>query len=396
MKRRDLIPVIILVFVIGLTACGRNTQSDADGSFGKAEEEKTETVNEHIDEDKETVLGYVAADTGSKDYATLLEEGFGIGFIPHGCDAQFFVPATEDYIIVVEKTEVRENSSPAIFQTGALYSFDETGKLVQWVKRVRPGHEYEEMTESEKNSPGSDYTDYPQENIDTYNDSAFGAKVDIILGLLSDMKEDNPEVAFYMSKPFTTAQTITSLGADPAEIGFSGFKELVLQTRVGEDYYVSREEGNNTESIRNVEIGHTDYENIYQEVRAYHDHHYYKYFVSSFDERGNVSEMVAFYVFDEESMVEDYLKSQYGAYYDKTEPVSGIVDASLPPDFKLEETGWRRHENILYKELTSGSDEKVKWERNAHSEGKNLTFFSMEYLTDSQIEALGVKHGVNK
>ena len=65
-------------------------------------------------------------------------------------------------------------------------------------------------------------------------------------------------------------------------------------------------------------------------------------------------------------------------------------------DFKLEEIGWRRHENILYKELTSGSDEKVKWERNAHSEGKNLTFFSMEYLTDSQIEALGVKHGVNK
>lgn len=44
--------------------------------------------------------------------------------------------------------------------------------------------------------------------------------------------------------------------------------------------------------------------------------------------------MVAFYVFDEESMVEDYLKSQYGAYYDKTEPVSGIADASLPPDFK--------------------------------------------------------------
>ena len=58
MKRRDLISVIILVFVIGLTACGRNTQSDADGSFGKAEEEKTETVNEHIDEDKDTAIGF--------------------------------------------------------------------------------------------------------------------------------------------------------------------------------------------------------------------------------------------------------------------------------------------------------------------------------------------------
>lgn len=41
-------------------------------------------------------------------------------------------------------------------------------------------------------------------------------------------------------------------------------------------------------------------------------------------------------------------------------------------------------------------DPRVKWERNAYSEGKNLTFFSMEYLTDSQIEALGVKPGVNK
>ena len=51
---------------------------------------------------------------------------------------------------------------------------------------------------------------------------------------------------------------------------------------------------------------------------------------------------------------------------------------------------------LSYKELTPGSDEKVKWERNAHSEGKNLTFFSMEYLTDSQIEALGAKPGVNK
>ena len=395
MRRRGLISLIILVFVIGLTACGRNTQSDADGSFGKAEEEKTETVNEHIDEDKETALGDVVADTGSKDYATLLEEGFGIDFIPHGCDAEHFVPATEDYIIVVERTTVRENAYPAIFQTGDLYSFDEAGNLVQWVSRDRPSHEYEEMTESDKSFLDSDYTDYPQENIDTYNDSAFGGKFDVITDLFV-RKENNPELAFYMSKPLTASQTKTSFGADPAEIGFSGFKELVLQTRVGEDYYVSRKDGNNTESIRNVEIGHTDHENIYQEVRAYHDHHYYKYFVSSFDERGNVSEMVAFYVFDEESMVEDYLKSQYGAYYDKTEPVSGIADASLPPDFKLEDTGWSRHDNILYKELTPGSDEKVKWERDAYSEGNNLTFFSMEYLTDSQIEALGVKSGVNK
>ena len=234
MRRRGLISLIILVFVIGLTACGRNYPSDVNGPVGKAEKEKTETVNEHIDEDKETALGDVAADTGSKDYATLLEEGFGIGFIPHGCDAQFFVPATEDYIIVVEKTEVRENSSPAIFQTGTLYSFDETGKLVQWVKRVRPRHEYEEMTESEKNSPGSDYTDYSQENIDGYNDSAFGGKFDVITDLFI-RKENNPELAFYMSKPLTTSQTKTSFGADPAEIGFSGFKELVLQTRVGED-----------------------------------------------------------------------------------------------------------------------------------------------------------------
>ena len=394
MRRRGLISLIILVFVIGLTACGRNTQSDADGSFGKAEEEKTETVNEHIDEDKDTALGDFVADNGNKDYATLLEEGFGIGFIPHGCDAEHFVPATEDYIIVVNKMVYRENDHT--FQTECLYSFDEAGKLVQMVKRERPGREYEEMTESEKNSQDSNYLVYPQENIDTYNDSAFGAKVDIILGLLSDMKEDNPEVAFYMSKPLTPSQTRTSFGADPAEIGFSGFKELVLQTRVGEDYYVSREEGNNTESIRNVEIGHTDHENIYQEVRAYHDHHYYKYFVSSFDERGNVSEMVAFYVFDEESMVEDYLKSQYGAYYDGTEPVPSIVDATLPPDFKLEDTGWSRSDNILYKELTPGSDEKVKWARSAYSEGNNRTYFSMEYLTDSQIEALGVKPGVNK
>lgn len=393
MRRRSLISLIILVFVIGLTACGRNTQSDADGSFGKAEEEKTEIVNEHIDEDKDTAIGDFVADNGNKDFATLLEEGFGIGFIPHGCDAEHFVPATEDYIIVVEKTEVRENSSPGIFQTGDLYSFDETGKVVQQVRRVRPWPEYEEMTESQKNSPGSDYT---QEYIDGYNDSTFGGKLDVITDLLFRKKNNNPNLAFYMSKPLTASQTKTSFGADPAEIGFSGFKELVLQTRVGEDYYVSREEGNNTESIRNVEIGHTDHENIYQEVRAYHDHHYYKYFVSSFDERGDVSEMVAFYVFDEESMVEDYLKSQYGAYYDKTEPVSGIADASLPPDFKLEETGWSRHENILYTELTPGSDEEAKWERNAHSEGKNLTFFSMEYLTDSQIEALGVKHGANK
>ena len=393
MRRRSLISLIILVFVIGLTACGRNTQSDADGSFGKAEEEKTEIVNEHIDEDKDTAIGDFVADNGNKDFATLLEEGFGIGFIPHGCDAEHFVPATEDYIIVVEKTEVRENSSPGIFQTGDLYSFDETGKVVQQVRRVRPWPEYEEMTESQKNSPGSDYT---QEYIDGYNDSAFGGKLDVITDLLFRKKNNNPNLAFYMSKPLTASQTKTSFGADPAEIGFSGFKELVLQTRVGEDYYVSREEGNNTESIRNVEIGHTDHENIYQEVRAYHDHHYYKYFVSSFDERGNVSEMVAFYVFDEESMVEDYLKSQYGAYYDKTEPVSGIADASLPPDFKLEETGWSRHENILYTELTPGSDEEAKWERGAYSEGNNLTFFSMEYLTDSQIEALGVKPGANK
>ena len=75
MRRRGLISLIILVFVIGLTACGRNTQSDADGSFGKAEEEK--------------------------------------------------------------------------------------------------------------NSPGSDYTDYPQENIDGYNDSTFGGKLDVITDLLS-------------------------------------------------------------------------------------------------------------------------------------------------------------------------------------------------------------------
>ena len=102
------------------------------------------------------------------------------------------------------------------------------------------------------------------------------------------------------------------------------------------------------------------------------------------------------YVFDEESMVEDFLKSQYGIYYDKTEPVPGVADASLPPDFKLEDTGWHRHDNILYKELASVSDERAKWDRNAYSEGKSLTYFSMEYLTASQIEAMGVREGVNK
>nr|MCR5775652.1 hypothetical protein [Lachnospiraceae bacterium] len=171
-----MITMIAAGMMLCLSACGRNIQSDADGSFEKTEEEKTETVNEHIDEDKETVLGDVAADTESKDYATLLVEGFGIGFIPHGCDAEHFVPATEDYIIVVDKTIVRENAYPAISQTGDLYSFDENGNLVQHVNRNRPSHEYEEMTESDKSNPGSDYIDYPQENIDPFNDSAFGGK----------------------------------------------------------------------------------------------------------------------------------------------------------------------------------------------------------------------------
>ena len=35
MKRRNLIPVIILVFVIGLTACGRNNPSDVNGPVKK-------------------------------------------------------------------------------------------------------------------------------------------------------------------------------------------------------------------------------------------------------------------------------------------------------------------------------------------------------------------------
>ena len=159
MKAKKYLTLALAVGLIVLSACGGNTVTNETGEETNnvsTEDSKPGSDEDQKDEDGDSEPGDENIEDESRDFDTLAEEGFGIGFIPHGCDAEYFKPATEDYIIVVEKTEVRENSSPAIFQTGALYSFDETGKLVQWVNRVRPGHEYEEMTESEKNSPGSD------------------------------------------------------------------------------------------------------------------------------------------------------------------------------------------------------------------------------------------------
>ena len=400
MKAKKYLTLVLAIGLIVLSACGANA-----GTNENREETNNTTTNDtkpgsdedQKDEDGDYEPGDENIEDESKDFDTLAEEGFGIGFIPHGCDAEYFKPATEDYILTIEQTIVRENAIPAISQTGDLYSFDENGNCVQHVSRHRPDHEFDELTDFDiEHLTSLDYRSYEQQVLDDdYNDEAFGGKAEIIrLCLLR--KDNNPDFAFYVSKPLESSQTKTSLGADPSEFWFSGYEELIVQTRAGEDYYVSRDEGSNTESIRSVEIGQTDHGNIYQDVRAYHDFHYYNYVISSFDERGNVSGAVVLYVFDEESMVEDFLKSQYGIYYDKTEPVPGVADASLPPDFKLEDTGWHRHDNILYKELTSVSDERAKWDRNAYSEGENLTYFSMEYLTAGQIEAMGVREGVNK
>lgn len=398
MKTKRYLTLALAMGLMVLSACGgkAGTNEDREETKNITTDDTKPGSDEELKDDL-SPLGDVKSDDESRDYDTLIEDGFGIGFIPHGCDAEYFKPATEDYIITVEQTIVRENATPAISQTGDLYSFDENGNCVQHVSRHRPDHEFDELTDFDiEHLTSLDYRSYEQQVLDDdYNNEAFGGKAEVIrLCLLR--KDDNPDFAFYVSKSLESSQTKTSLGADPSEFWFSGYEELIVQTRAGEDYYVSRDEGSNTESIRSVEIGQTNQGNIYQDVRAYHDFHYYNYVISSFDERGNVSGAVVLYVFDEESMVEDFLKSQYGIYYDKTEPVPGVADASLPPDFKLEDTGWHRHDNILYKELTSASDERAKWERNAYSEGNNLTYFSMEYLTAGQIEAMGVGEGVNK
>ena len=286
MKAKKYLTLALAVGLMVLSACGGNTVTNETGE--ETNNLSTDDTNpgsdeDQKDEDGDSEPGDENIEDESKDFDTLAEEGFGIGFIPHGCDEEYFKPATEDYILTIEQTIVRENAIPAISQTGDLYSFDENGNCVQHVSRHRPDHEFDELTDFDiEHLTSLDYRSYEQEALDNdYNNEAFGGKAEIIR-LCFHRKENNTDFSFYVSKQLESSQTKTSLGADSSEFWFSGYEELIVQTRAGEDYYVSRDEGSNTESIRSVEIGQTNQGNIYQDVRAYHDFHYYNGSITNF------------------------------------------------------------------------------------------------------------------
>ena len=179
MKAKKYLTLALAVGLIVLSACGGNTVTNETGEETNnvsTEDSKPGSDEDQKDEDGDSEPGDENIEDESRDFDTLAEEGFGIGFIPHGCDAEYFKPATEDYILTIEQTIVRENAIPAISQTGDLYSFDENGNCVQHVSRHRPDHEFEELTDFDiEHLTSLDYRSYEQQVLDDdYNNEAFG------------------------------------------------------------------------------------------------------------------------------------------------------------------------------------------------------------------------------
>lgn len=309
-------------------------------------------------------------------------QDYGIGLLSFPLDEEYFTPKSDDYMYVITYNYVENrpdtyNYGKLVSQDASLISFDADGNCIQYVMR-----EYDlgfDMTpDSYKDEFNWIYDDGALPYCRRY--STFNYKLQAIL--------DAGDDPYYLSKPLTSNQTNGKAICSKEDVFLPEYETLLNELGVGEDYYISQSHYHEDEYISKQLIRYENYEPIEQQVRNYADIDYEKIDLYVFDEDGFTTHNISIYVFADEAGIDNWLKKMYGAYYDGGYVGDYAVDASLPKDFKFEDTSYTgRKGNLLYKikEVTK-SEAEGKWSFEIWKSEKENDYFSKQFLTDKQLK----------
>lgn len=306
---------------------------------------------------------------------------FGIGLLHFSHDVQYFTPKSDDYMYVITQNNVddrpeSDNYGKTVSQTAKLIAFDADGNCIQYVTR-----EYLYGVDVTSDSYYDFYNMVYDDGTvpECRRDYTFNYKLQAIKDA-----GDNP---YYLSKPLTTRQTQGKAICSKEDVFLPAYEGLLRELGSGEDYYISTYHYHEDEDISNRFIRYENYEPVNQKVRDYADIDYEKVDAYIFDSEGYVTSEISVYVFEDESGIDNWLKKMYGAYYDGGYVGDYVVDATLRPDFKFEDTKYTgRKDNLLYIfNKVEKNDKKVKWSYQVSESEQYKYYFSIQSLTDRQI-----------
>lgn len=328
---------------------------------------------------KDTSVEYLEDQTPSSPDADAGDDEIGLLHFSH--DVQYFTPKSDDYMYVITHNSVddrpeSDNYGKTVSQTASLIAFDADGNCIQYVTR-----EYFYGVDMTSDSYYDLYNMVYDDGTvpDCRRDYTFNYKLQAI--------KDAGDKPYYLSKPLTTRQTQGKAICSKEDVFLPSYEGLLRELGSGEDYYISTYHYHEDEDISNRFIRYENYEPVNQKVRDYADIDYEKVDAYIFDSEGYVTSEISVYVFEDESGIDNWLKKMYGAYYDGGYVGDCIVDATLRPDFKFEDTIYTgRKDNLLYIfKKVEKNDKKVKWSYRVSKSENEKYYFSIQSLTDRQI-----------
>jgi len=315
--------------------------------------------------------------SGNAEPSIVEGNDYGIDFVTCPYDDEYFAPATDDYIISVDNLYSENEGGKLTNQWANLISFDTEGNMVQFVTReYHVGLEVTSENYYDQFNEAYDEEDVPySRRVHTFNDKLWA--------IIEQISSKNK---YYISKPLTSDQTNGKAICSEEDVFLPEYEALLSELGVTDDYYISQYHYHEDEYISKHLIRYENYEPIEQQVRNYADIDYEKVSLYSFDADGYTTHNISIFVFADEAGIDNWLKKMYGAYYDGGYVGDYVVDASLPKDFKFEDTSYTgRKGNLLYKvNEVKTSDEKGKW---TFELGKTENhYFSKQFLTDRQLK----------
>lgn len=359
--KRKMFGLIILLLIPVLVACGGKQEKDV--ITGKNDQTNS-NPNETNRRDDENVGDY------------------GIGLLHFSYDEQYFTPKSDDYMFVITNNRVdehpdSENYGKVTAQSATLISFNADGNCIQYVTRS-----YSIDTDINADS-------YIDEFNAVYDDGYVPSfKKEYTFNYKLQAIKDAEDKPCYLSKPLTAGQTHGKAICSKEDVLLPAYEGLLLELGAGEDYYISTYHYHEDEYITNRLIRYENYEPVNQKVRNYAEIDYEKVDAYIFDSEGFVTSTISIYVFKDQANIDDWLKKEYGAYYVGDYVGDYAVDASLPPDFKLEDTVYTgRKDNLLYRvNKIERDNKKTKWSYRVSESETEKYYFSIQSLSDAQLK----------
>ncbi len=353
--------------------------------------------------------------------AANLANDYGIGYKPSAFDLQYFTPQTDDYIITAwDNADSMGNPT----QTNALFSFDEGGNCVQYVTRVdMPVGEGAGSVDAENLAGDNGYYHDCSGCLHDFNDRTFGGKLFILSCLTKGERPESGSTNYnpyegiregarvYCAKPIAPEQTETKFFASAADAHLEEIGAYLNELGVGQDYQAHYTPTQTKEElVENRFLKYTDNgDEITQAYRRWPELKWEELLVAAYGADGRTEKQYQFRIFEDGAMVPYFLYYMSVLPYNWETPDAGpvryptVLSGSVA-DVEIDENymdyvsdNWTLFgDRVLCLASTVGDELNGKAAQNLFlgaSQGYGggaAGYFSMEYLTQRQLEALDV------